>query len=231
MSSSLTSETRRTQFYGKYRGIVIDDQDPLQRGRIRADVPAVLHGVPSGWALPCVPYAGPGCGLHAIPPPGAGVWIEFEGGDPDYPVWTGGWWGDGQVPADHRGTQATPPVKILRSDQGLIVALDDDGPTITVSDADGSNLLTIEAGGGTVRIEAAAKVVVEAPQVELVADASHPVAFGDVLSQYLGQVVSAFNAHLHVGQTAAGGPVSPAPPVTPLPPPDPGMLSTKVKAG
>ena len=80
--------------------------------------------------------------------------------------------------------------------------------------------------------EATAKVIVEAPQIELVANASHPVAFGDLLSQYLGQIVSMFNAHLHVGETAAGVlPVTPAPPIAQVPPPDPGLLSTTVAAG
>lgn len=232
MSSSAATVSRRTQFYGKYRGIVTDNQDPLQLGRIRADVPAVLHGVSCGWALPCAPYAGPGVGLHTIPPMGSGVWIEFEAGDPDYPIWSGGWWGDGQVPTDHTGAPAQPPLKVLRSEQGLTVALDDDGQTVTISDADGRNLVTIEATGGEVRVEAAATAVVEAPQINLVATASHPVVFGDTLSQYLGQVVATFNTHLHVGETAAGVlPVTPAPPVTPLPPPDPSMLSTKVKSG
>jgi hypothetical protein len=222
----------RTRFYGKYRGLVADNADPLLLGRVRADVPAVLGEVTTGWALPCLPYTGDGSGFYAIPPVGAGVWIEFEGGDPDYPIWTGGWWGDGQVPTEETGKPTEPGLKILRSEQGLIVALDDDDQTITLSDADGRNLLTIVVGEGRVVVQASSTATIEAPAIELVESASHPVVFGDSLLQYLNQIVSMFNAHLHVGETAAGVlPVTPAPPVTPFPPPDPGLLSTRVKAG
>ncbi len=81
-------------FYGKYRGIVTDIEDPLKIGRIKARVPDVLGDEPSGWALPCVPFAGDGMGFYALPDTDARVWIEFEQGDPDYPVWTGCWWGE-----------------------------------------------------------------------------------------------------------------------------------------
>ena len=75
------------QFFGKYRGLVTDNRDPEMRGRIRASVPVVLGEQASGWSLPCLPFAakgvphGSGVGFFALPPVGAEVWIEFEGGD------------------------------------------------------------------------------------------------------------------------------------------------------
>jgi hypothetical protein len=85
------------RFYGKYRGKVADNVDPLFLGRILPIVPAVSE-LPLTWAMPCVPYAGPEVGLSAIPPIDANVWIEFEGGDPDFPIWTGCFWEEGQTP-------------------------------------------------------------------------------------------------------------------------------------
>jgi uncharacterized protein involved in type VI secretion and phage assembly len=87
------------QFFGKYRGKVVDNVDPKQIGCIRVSVPAVLGIGAQSWAYPCVPYAGLQAGFFAIPPVDANVWVEFEGGDPDHPIWTGCFWGVGEAPA------------------------------------------------------------------------------------------------------------------------------------
>jgi hypothetical protein len=96
--------------YGKYRGTVINNIDPEQRGRIMAFVPDVLGIIPSSWAMPCVPIAGKLEGTFMVPQIGAGVWIEFEQGDPDYPIWVGGFWGSApEVPAAALVPPAVPP--------------------------------------------------------------------------------------------------------------------------
>lgn len=77
------------RFFGKYRGKVTDNRDPLQSGRIRARVPDVFGDLDTGWAKACVPLGLSKVKGSALPTVGAGVWIEFEHGDPDYPIWTG----------------------------------------------------------------------------------------------------------------------------------------------
>jgi uncharacterized protein involved in type VI secretion and phage assembly len=224
-------ETSPERHFGKYRGLVVDVNDPQELGRIRARVPEVLQSVETGWALPAAPYAGDGVGSWTIPPVGAGVWIEFEAGDVSRPIYSGCWWGDGQRPKNHTGSQAVPGLKIVRSEQGLLVSLDDDGRTISVSDEDGKNILTIEVQKGQITVKGATKAVVEAPQIELVENATHPVVFGDDLVQYLNQLGNIYQTHVHPGETALGFPVTPAPPVPPFPPATPALLSTKVKTG
>jgi hypothetical protein len=86
-------------YYGKYRGTVVSNVDPQLQGRISAMVPDVLGGVPSTWATPCLPLTGVQSGAFMLPPPGTAVWMEFEGGDPNYPIWSGCYWGAGDVPA------------------------------------------------------------------------------------------------------------------------------------
>ncbi len=81
------------KLYGKYRGTVVNNVDPEQIGRIQAIVPGAEGLLPSSWAMPCLPWAGINTGMFTVPPIGAGVWIEFEQGDPDYPIWTGCFWG------------------------------------------------------------------------------------------------------------------------------------------
>jgi uncharacterized protein involved in type VI secretion and phage assembly len=225
------SGQQTARHYGKYRGLVTDNGDPNNLGRLRARVPEVLADVESGWALPSLPYAGDGSGLYAVPEAGTGVWIEFEAGDVSRPIWTGCWWGGGQLPKDNGGTAATPPMKIIRSEQGLMVSMDDDGQTIHVSDKDAKNVLEIQVQPGKITIKGATKAVVEAPQIELVENATHPVVFGDQLLQYLNQLVQTYQTHMHPGETALGFPVTPAPPLPPLPPATPSLLSQKVKTG
>ncbi|HEY5751992.1 MAG TPA: phage baseplate assembly protein V [Chthoniobacterales bacterium] len=224
-------ESTTSHFYGKYRGLVVANDDSTQRGRLQVTVNAVM-GEEAVWAMPCLPYAGDGMGTYLIPEVGAGVWVEFEAGDPSYPIWTGCFWGDGQAPVSERNQTASPTLKVIRSQAGLMVAMDDSGQVISVSDEDGSNLLTIEVQRGQITIKGATKAVVEAPQIELVENATHPVVFGDELMNYLTQIVQIYQTHLHPGELAAGFiPVTPAPPVPPMPPPTPALISTRVKAG
>jgi hypothetical protein len=221
-------ERHADRFYGKYRGIVLNNMDPIQQGRLQAMVPAVLGEIPSGWALPSVPYAGTGAGFFAVPMTGAGVWIEFEAGDPSRPIWTGCWWAPGEVPMDEHATPSQPTRKILRTDFGLIVSLDDVQQTITLSDALGLNLMSIKVLEGTIEIKSAVRVVLEAPLIQHGQGAIHPAVFGDQLLTYLTQLVTMFNTHVHPGEMAGGVlPVTPAPPVPPFPPATPSLISTK----
>ncbi|PSR15928.1 baseplate assembly protein [filamentous cyanobacterium CCP3] len=121
-------------FYGKYRGIVSDNQDPLFLGRIRAKVLDIYGDQESGWALPALPYAGNQVGLFLVPPVDAHVWIEFEGGNPEYPVWTGCFWAQGEVPV----TPALPAVKVLKTDVG----------SLTLDDTPGIGGITLETTAG-----------------------------------------------------------------------------------
>ena len=226
------SSTDPVRYYGKYRGVVVHNNDPLRMGRLRARVPEVLGEQESGWAMPCVPYAGDGSGQYPIPEPGTGVWIEFEAGDPSRPIWSGCWWADGQLPADNGGKRGVPSLRIIRSEQGLMLTFDDSSQVITVSDESGSSLLEIQVKEGRIALKSRTKAIIEAPLIELVENATRPAVFGDSLLQYLTQVVNMLNTHLHPGELAAGFiPVTPAPPVPPLTPPTPDLLSTKVKTG
>jgi hypothetical protein len=222
----------RNRVFGKFRGTVLTTADPLNLGRLQAHVHEVLGEVPTGWATPCVPYGGTGAGFFSVPPVGAGVWIEFEGGDVSRPIWTGCYWGTGEVPLVPLGASPTmPTTKIWRSDFGLTMALDDAAQTITLSDAAGANRITLEASSGTVTVKGVARVVLDGALVqEGSAAAAHPAVLGDQLLTYLGQLVALFNTHVHPGELAAGFlPVTPAPPVAPMPAPSPSLVSRKVK--
>ena len=119
------------RYYGKYRGTVLNNIDPMQMGRIQALVPDVTSLLPSSWAMPCLPVAGIQTGMFTVPIIGSGVWIEFEQGDPDYPIWVGCFYGSAaEVPAMARLVPPGLPGITLQTplQNGLTIS-DVPGPT------------------------------------------------------------------------------------------------------
>jgi uncharacterized protein involved in type VI secretion and phage assembly len=171
------------KFYGKYRGTVLSNSDPDQRGRLQVEVPDVLGEFPSSWAEPCVPLAGPtglAMGVYLVPSVGAPVWVEFEHGDPDYPIWSGCRWGaQSDLPSDATsGNPADPNIviqsllqhKILVSDMppstntGGIILQSTTGAMIVVNDSgiyiDNGKGASITLIGPTVSINNGALTVI-----------------------------------------------------------------------
>lgn len=121
-------------FLGKFRATVSDNRDPLMKARVRVKAVDVYGEEESGWALPALPYTGDGVGLFLVPPTGASVWVEFEHGDPDYPIWAGGFWSETEVPA----SPGVAEMKVLKTDTA----------TITIDDTPGAGGVTIETQTG-----------------------------------------------------------------------------------
>jgi uncharacterized protein involved in type VI secretion and phage assembly len=165
-------------FYGKYRATVLDNVDPMQTGRILVLCPSVLGETPSSWAMPCFPVAGPQMGTFWLPQVGAGVWIEFEQGDVDFPIWSGCWFGSAaEIPAlalasppgvsnfviqtEGQNTIMISDVPgptggiLLKTTSGAMISISDSG--ITISNGLGA---TIEMTGPTVNINAGALTVI-----------------------------------------------------------------------
>ena len=176
MDPELIAELRdfmKHRHFGKHRGKVVSNSDPTKRGRLKVTVESVLGSL-EVWAMPCVPYAGPGVGLCSLPPEKAGVWIEFERGDPSFPIWTGCFWADDELPLG--GTAAK---KIWKTDS-ITMVLDDENDQVTVENQAKSNLtlaqtisstaskakhevgaqgVTSELGSGKVEVTAAAVIL------------------------------------------------------------------------
>jgi uncharacterized protein involved in type VI secretion and phage assembly len=138
------------RFLGKYRGMVLNNVDPLQQGRLQVQVPDVSGLAPATWAMPCVPVAGIQNGMFALPIVGSGVWVEFEQGNADHPIWVGCFWGSGaEVPALAR---ATPPgmsaITFQTPFQNGITVSDLPGPTggIMLKSATGAMLIVNDTG-------------------------------------------------------------------------------------
>jgi uncharacterized protein involved in type VI secretion and phage assembly len=134
--------------FGKHAGTVMDNADPQLMGRLRVGCPAVL-GTALVWALPCVPYAGPGVGFHFIPPVGAGVWVEFEAGDVSRAIWSGCYWAQGDLPPD----ATSADIKLIVTEKATL-KIDDSAGEVVLKNQTGSIItwdaaVTTEAGSAT----------------------------------------------------------------------------------
>lgn len=139
------------KYFGKYRGKVENNLDPLQQGRLQVSCPAVLGEGSLSWAMPCAPFGGSGVGFFALPPSGANVWVEFEAGDPDFPIWSGCFWGLGEVPA----APALEQVHVIKTAS----------ITLTLSDLPGAGGVTLEVNPPAVATPL--KMVFNAQGIEL----------------------------------------------------------------
>jgi uncharacterized protein involved in type VI secretion and phage assembly len=154
------------RYLGKFRGKVLSNDDPLRIGRVTVEVPDVLGDEPSTWALPCLPFTGPRSGQFVVPPPGTGVWVEFEQGDPSFPVWTGCWYGaEDELPPDARDAlRAGGPHK-------PVVVQTPQAHKIVLNDAPGDDqgiLLQAQEGGAYIRITREAVVIATGAGAEVV---------------------------------------------------------------
>jgi len=146
-------ETLNQTFYGKYRGKVVDTADTTKRGRLKVTVPAVM-GDQALWAMPCVPYAGAQLGFFALPPAGSAVWVEFEGGNLNQPIWAGCFWQDGEI----ESADAVEGIAFWKT-PGLTLRIDND-----------AGALEIETSGGSKITLKGDSIKIEAPEVELSAN-------------------------------------------------------------
>jgi len=142
------NETKK--YYGKYRGTVLQNIDPMQMGRIQVIVPDVSAVLPSSWAMPCVPIAGKQMGSYFVPQIGSGVWVEFEQGDPDYPIWTGCFWGSAaELPVlALAGNPVSPSIVLGTGLMNTVAVSDLPGPTggVMLKSATGAFILVNDTG-------------------------------------------------------------------------------------
>jgi hypothetical protein len=161
------------RFYGKYRGLVVANIDPEQRGRLIAQVPDVLGEIPSSWAMPCVPAAGIQSGCFIVPPIGSQVWMEFEQGDPDYPIWTGGFWGlVAEVPIFAVAPPPIPPgMNIVLQTPGQSMLLLSDAPPSPVTGGivlrSGLSMIVVNATGIYISNGVGASISLTGPMVDI----------------------------------------------------------------
>lgn len=163
------------KYWGKYRGTVINNIDPELRGRLMVSVPDVLTLIPSTWAEACTPLAGPTgppMGVYLVPPIGAGVWVEFEHGDPNRPIWVGCRWGSqADIPSiAHAGLPVSPSIVLQTAGQNMVVISDVPGPAGGIMLMSGPSSVLVNQTG----------ISLTAPKIDITAAAINLVGITDV---------------------------------------------------
>jgi uncharacterized protein involved in type VI secretion and phage assembly len=163
-----------SKHYGKYRGTVLNNIDPMQMGRLMVQVPDVSNVLPSTWAMPCLPFSGIQSGMYVAPAIGSGVWIEFEQGNTDYPIWVGCFWGSAaEVPAlALAGPPGLQQMVVQTTMQNTLMISDAPGPTggILLKSMTGA-LISITDLGITISNGQGASIAMVGPAVSINAGA------------------------------------------------------------
>ncbi len=174
MPTAIENTVRQVQqkYFGKYRAFVTNNDDPEQRGRLQVRVPSVFGQQETYWALPCLPFGGlADQGLFMIPEVDAQVWIEFEEGNKDFPIWTGVFW-QPSAQAPQEAQKSPPTTRIIKTPSGHRLQFDDEASaekihlthtigselsidekgTVNLTDQNGSQL-TLDADGNSITLE------------------------------------------------------------------------------
>jgi hypothetical protein len=169
--ANVDEPTLSKRHWGKYRGTVVENIDPMQQGRLLVSVPGILI---TGWAMPCLPLTDVLMGTYTRPRIGANLWIEFERGDPDKPIWVGCYWNDFETPLLAKAAEAVPPTN-------SVITLETATSGISVSDvpiplAVPPGTIILRAGEGAATISMTpASITLTAPTVNIIAAASFTV--------------------------------------------------------
>jgi uncharacterized protein involved in type VI secretion and phage assembly len=216
------------RFYGKYRGFVVNNDDPKHLGRVRLQVPSVLGPeVVTGWAMPCVPYGGQkNQGFLCIPEVGAGVWIEFEEGDLEFPIWVGTFWselgGDSEIPTlndangkERKNEQQQSTRKIIKTPKGHTIQFEDANgeEMVIIVEATHKHVVTLNKDGIQISDGANGNTIIMGKDGIQIgsSNATEPFVLGNQFMTNVNSFLQALKAHTH---PAPGGTTSP--PTTPL---------------
>jgi hypothetical protein len=228
------------RFYGKYRGFVVNNMDPKRLGRLTLRIPSVLgRDVVTGWAMPCVPYGGQkNQGFLCIPEVGAGVWVEFEEGDLEFPIWVGTFWsepgGESEIPAlneadgkerqheaddKERQNELKPPTrKILKTGKGHTIQFEDaDGQEMVILvEATHKHVVTLNKDGIQITDGVNGNTIILGQGgIRLGSRSAHEhFVLGDQFAANVASFLNALNNHTH---TAPGAPPTSLPAPAPMP--------------
>lgn len=133
---------RLGRYYASYRGFVADNQDPEGMQRLRLVIPGIADNPMETWAWGKGQYSGKGYGCQVLPTKGDMVWVTFENGDPNFPIWEHGHFGEGEIPKEKQSAE----IFWFKTPKGFGVEIDDEKEQITLEDIFGNQIIMNEKG-------------------------------------------------------------------------------------
>lgn len=110
------------RYYGTYRAFVYANTDPDNMNRLQLIIPHLNATAPStNWAWPMGMWGGKDYGVQMLPKVGDMVWVSFENGDPNFPLWKHAGYGKEELPSEF----STPQHYGFKTPNGSILVIND----------------------------------------------------------------------------------------------------------
>lgn len=185
------------QVAGVTSGIVTQNKDPDQLGRVKITLPWREEGFETDWTRVVSPMAGAARGAFFLPEVGDEVLVGFDRNDIRFPYVLGGLWSRTDKPPQ-TNEDGKNDIRVIHTRKGHTLLFDDgakgrillklaDGKSVTIDDSgilidDSANKVTLDAKGGAVSIEAKQKLTLKAPQISFEAAAKMDIKGGSMLT-------------------------------------------------
>ncbi|MBO8161162.1 MAG: hypothetical protein H0Z24_05950 [Thermosipho sp. (in: Bacteria)] len=155
----------RRKYYGKYRAIVFDVDDPKLMGRVRVKIPSILGDRPSNWAIPVTPFITDFYGLQKDDI----VWVEFEEGHIDRPLVVGVWWKERETPIKEYNDSYADNLKRrrIKTNKHTIDLVDKDGEEQIIITDMNNNKIVIDSVNNIITVESTGTLNINANNVNL----------------------------------------------------------------
>lgn len=183
-------------FYGVYRAVVVSNEDPNSsgspdpQGRLVVRVPSV-GDTPDAQriAYPFALFAGENYGVKFIPRVDDQVYVMFERGKLDMPIWFGGWWAQNDI---HEDFSSVDSHGIMTPGGHQLIFDEQSGSEfIRIKHLDGETKIELDSQGNVFIVNKSGKKINIGDGAE---NANEPAALGETLKGLLEELIDGINA-------------------------------------
>lgn len=167
------SGARSGALYGVVIGLVTNNKDEENLGRVKVKFPWLSEEDESQWARVATPMAGKDRGALFLPEVDDEVLIAFEHGDMRRPYVLGALWNGVDTLPKEFGNDGKNNLRLIKSRSGHLIKLDDTdgGEKIELIDKSGKNSIVVDTKENTITITTDKDILLKAPKGKISLDA------------------------------------------------------------